>query len=56
MQTDFYKVVIFVNIEENGHIFGTVYFETVEEAEDFADAFESLNGRCVAFVEEIKID
>lgn len=56
MQTDFYKVVTFINPAEDEHIFGTVYFETYEEADNFAYAFESLNGHCVAFVEEIKHD
>lgn len=56
MQTDFYKVVTFINPAENEHIFGTAYFETYEEADNFAHAFESLKGSCVAIVEEIKND
>lgn len=56
MQTDFYKVVTFINPAEDEHIFGTAYFETYEEAEFFAESFESLKGSCVAIVKEIKID
>lgn len=56
MQTDFYKVITFINPIEDDSIFGTAYFETYEEAEAFANAFESLKGSCAAFVKVVKND
>ena len=52
MKTQF-KVVTYVEPEKNnGRIFGTTYFKTYGEAEDFAYHFEDLTGYCFAFVEE----
>lgn len=49
-----YKVVTYIDPDNDGRIFGTVYFKTYEEAEIFADSFDSLRGDCVAFVEEVR--
>lgn len=48
-----YKVVTYIDPENDGRIFGTTYFKTYEQAEDFAASFESLRGDCVAFVEDV---
>lgn len=51
-----YKVVTFIDPDNDGSIFGKTYFKTYEEADTFADSFESLRSDCVAFVEEIEND
>lgn len=47
-----FKVVTYVDPENDGRVFGTTYFKTYEEAEDFVYHFEDLTLLCVAFVEE----
>lgn len=56
MQTDFYKVITYINIQENSNIFGTTYFGSRREAELFAESFEDLRYGCLAVIEEIKND
>lgn len=48
---DMYEVVTFINpMNTNGEIFGTVSFDTFDEAEEFASCFEALRNNCYAFV------
>lgn len=49
-----YRVVTYIDPENDGRIFGTVYFKTYEEADNFAYSFESLRGDCVAFIEDVR--
>lgn len=50
-----YKVVTYIDPENNdGKAFGTLLFETFDEAEEFAACFEALKPKCYAFVEEVK--
>lgn len=48
-----YKVVTYIDPENDGRIFGTTYFKTYENAYMFAESFEDLRLDCVAFVEEL---
>lgn len=48
---DMYEVVTFVDPNSNdGKSFGTVLFDTFNEAEEFASCFESLRSDTYAFV------
>lgn len=48
-----YEVVTYIDPENgDGKPVGKVLFGTFDEAEEFASCFESLNLKCLAFVNE----
>lgn len=52
-----YEVVTYIDPENgDGKVFGRVLFGTFDEAEEFASCFESLNNKCLAFVDEKEVE
>lgn len=51
-----YEVVTYIDPENgDGKQFGTVSFDTFDEADEFASCFEALSLKCIAFVNETEV-
>lgn len=56
MNTVYYEVVTYIDPQNgDGKPFGTVSFETFDEAEEFASCFEALSFKCLAFVNKKEV-